>query len=280
MPIASVSGIDLYYEIQGPIQEPIQDLSPSGGTKVLFISGTGGDLRSRPNVFDGPLVQSHQVLSYDQRGLGQSGKPAVDYQMADYAVDAAALLEHLQWPKVPVVGVSFGGMVAQELALRFPEKVKSLALCCTSSGGAGGASFPLHDLAGLAPLERAEQHLAVADLRRDLAWQQANPDKWQKLLDLAMGSVRADTDAAGAARQLAARAKHDTWDRLPQLDMPVGIFAGLHDGIAPLANQQALLEQIPNAQLRTYAGGHLFLVQDKKAYPELLNWLQQSGSEF
>jgi 3-oxoadipate enol-lactonase len=68
MPFAKVSGIDLYYEMQGQHTQ-------GSGTKVLFISGTGGDLRTRPNVFDGPLPQSHQVLSYDQRGLGQSSKP-------------------------------------------------------------------------------------------------------------------------------------------------------------------------------------------------------------
>lgn len=276
MPIAKVSGIDLYYEMQGPHTQgsPTQ----GSGAKVLFISGTGGDLRAHPNMFDGPLPQSHQVLSYDQRGLGQSSKPEVAYQMADYAADAAALLEHLQWPAVAVVGVSFGGMVAQELALRFPDKVQSLALCCTSSGGAGGASFPLHELAELTPQARTEQHLAVADLRRDASWREANPERWQKLLTLATQSVRGDRDEAGAARQLAARARHDTWDRLPQLQLPVGIFAGRYDGIAPMANQQALAEQISGAELHTYDGGHLFLAQDKSAYPDLLSWLHSNSS--
>ncbi len=269
MPIASTPDIDLYYELHGPTAQ--------GGAQVLFISGTGGDLRVRPNVFDGPLPGTHQVLSYDQRGLGQSGKPATDYKMADYAADAAALLDHLGWPAVPVVGVSFGGMVAQELALRYPDKVKSLALCCTSSGGAGGASFPLHELSDLTPLERAEQHLSVADIRQDATWQRQNPERWQRLLGLAMNAQREDRDEAGAARQLAARALHDTWDRLPQLAMPVCIFAGRHDGIAPLANQQALLEQIAGAKLLTFDGGHLFLAQDKTAYPALVEWLQQGA---
>lgn len=262
MPLANLDKIDLYYELGGQ------------GTKVLYISGTGADLRSRPSVFDGPLAQQHQVLSFDQRGLGQSGKPKTRYTMSDYAEDAAALLEHLQWPAVPVVGVSFGGMVAQELALRFPERVQSLALCCTSSGGDGGVSFPLHELANLAPQARAEKHLAIADLRRDQAWQQANPQRWQQLLELAMGAVRADRDEAGAERQLAARQTHNTWDRLPQLDLPVAILGGLYDGIAPVSNQQALVDRIPGAQLQLYSGGHLFLLQDKTAYSDLLRWLR------
>ena len=265
MPIAALQLIDLYYEVRGR------------GQKLLFISGTGGDLRVRPNVFDGPLPAHFQVLSYDQRGLGQSAKPTTDYQMADYAEDAAALLDHLQWPAVPVVGVSFGGMVAQELALRYPQKIQRLALCCTSSGGVGGASFPLHELADLEPGDRAARHLAQSDLRRDAAWQAANPERWQKLLDMALGATRADRDAAGASRQLAARAGHDTWNRLPQLDLPVLVMGGRYDGVAPVANQEALASQIVNAELRLYEGGHLFLAQDKSAYPDLVSWLSASS---
>src|SRR5213082_1123650 len=83
------------------------------GPPLLFISGTGGDLRNKPNVFDGPLAKAFDLLAYDQRGLGQSEKPDVPYAMADYADDAAALLEAQGWADAFVVGVSFGGMVAQ-----------------------------------------------------------------------------------------------------------------------------------------------------------------------
>src|SRR3984957_4944173 len=111
MPVAQLGSIDLYYERAGD------------GPPLLFISGTGGDLRVKPNVFDGPLAKSFDVLGYDQRGLGRSAKPDVDYTMADYADDAAGLLGALDWASAKVVGVSFGGMVAQELAIRHPAKV-------------------------------------------------------------------------------------------------------------------------------------------------------------
>ena len=74
--------------------------------------------------------------------------------MADYAADAAALLDHVGWDTCRVVGVSFGGMVAQELAVTSPERVERLALLCTSPGGASGASYPLHELAALPTDER------------------------------------------------------------------------------------------------------------------------------
>ena len=139
MPTAQVGGIDLHYELarQGP--------------RLLFIGGTGGDLRHRPNVFDGPLASSFEVLAYDQRGLGRSGKPTPPYSMAEYGEDAARLLDAVGWETARVVGVSFGGMVAQEVALRHPERVERLVLACTSSGGAGGASAPLLEYADLPP---------------------------------------------------------------------------------------------------------------------------------
>src|SRR5579859_6263573 len=105
MPFTTANGLKLYHERAGQ------------GPPLLFISGTGGDLRNKPNVFDGPLAKAFEVLAYDQRGLGRSAKPDLPYTMADYADDAAALLEHVGWAGARVVGVSFGGMVAQELAL-------------------------------------------------------------------------------------------------------------------------------------------------------------------
>ena len=137
MPVVQANGIQIHYEIGGE------------GRPVLFISGTGGDLRNRPGVFDGPLAAAFEVLAYDQRGLGQTEAPDTDYVMADYADDAAGLLEVLGWDRVPVMGVSFGGMVAQELAIRHPDRVSALVLACTSSGGEGGASYPLHELEAL-----------------------------------------------------------------------------------------------------------------------------------
>ncbi|MCZ6708829.1 MAG: alpha/beta hydrolase, partial [Gammaproteobacteria bacterium] len=243
---------------------------------LLFISGTGADLRNRPNVFDGPLAVEFEVLSYDQRGLGQTDKPALEYSMADYADDAAALLDVMNWQCEAVVGVSFGGMVAQELALRHPDKVRALVLACTSAGGQGGASYPLHDLADLDPEIRVARQLVLADTRRTPQWQAANPERWAELVEMAGRAQRSDGDPGGAARQLRARVGHDTWDRLGQLELPVLLAGGEHDGIAPPVNMAGIHARIVGSQLTMFSGGHLFLVQDKTAYPYVIQWLKDN----
>ena len=135
---------------------------------LLYIGGTGGDLRNKPNQLDSPLKDFFEVISYDQRGLGQTSKPHNAYTMKQYADDAADLINKLQLPRLPVMGVSFGGMVAQELAIRHPDKVSKLVLACTSSGGRGGSSYPLHELEDLNPNDRLEQSIKINDLRIEL----------------------------------------------------------------------------------------------------------------
>ena len=187
MSYTRANGINIKCEIGG------------SGQRLLYISGTGGDLRNRPNVFDGPLVADFEVLSYDQRGLGQTESPVLEYSMADYAADAAALIDALDWGRGPVMGVSFGGMVAQELALRYPEKVSALVLACTSSGGEGRASYTLHDLADLDAETQLTRRLALADVRRTPQWQADNPEHWSRLCEIARGAQRSDRNQDGAA---------------------------------------------------------------------------------
>jgi 3-oxoadipate enol-lactonase len=204
------------------------------------------------------------VLAYDHRGMGRSSAPEGAYSMADYADDAAGLLDAVGWDRCSVVGVSFGGMVAQELVLRHPGRIDRLVLACTSPGGAGGSSFPFETLDGLDPQARAARLLELLDTRWDAAWQAAHPDAI---------AATAERFGGGDARQLAARAGHDTYDRLPSIDVPVLVAAGHHDAVAPPANQEALAGRIPGARLEWFEGGHLFLTQDRAAWPRIVEFL-------
>jgi 3-oxoadipate enol-lactonase len=263
MPIAKLGAIDLFYERAGH------------GAPLLFISGTGGDLRVKPNVFDGPFPKMFDLLAYDQRGLGRSAKPDLAYSMADYADDAVALLDYVGWPTAKVIGVSFGGMVAQELVLRHPGKVERLVLACTSPGGAGGASYPFHEIQHLKGEDRARHLIQIMDTRLDASWAAANPDAYAQFVTMATADAYASEPGhqMGVRRQLEARAGHDTWNRLDQIRCPVFIAAGRYDGIALPETQHKLASRIAGASLRFFEGGHLFMLQDRTAIPAMVEFL-------
>jgi 3-oxoadipate enol-lactonase len=263
VPFAELGGRPFYFERHG------------AGAPLLFLGGTGGDLRRPETRFWGPLARQFDLLTFDQRGMGQSWKGDGPFTMADYADDAAALMQAQGWNAAHVIGVSFGGMVAQELALRHPGKVEKLVLCCTASGGEGGRSFAYHELPKMSREEMAALKVRISDTRHDDAWARANPAEYRLLLQMAAADPFAGEagHVEGAARQLAARARHDTYARLPGLRCPTLVMGGRHDGIAPPDAVTALAGAIPGAQLRLFEGGHLFMLEDKAAHEAMADFL-------
>lgn len=263
MPTVSVNGIELYYERAG------------AGPPVLFLNGSGSTLANVAPLTD--VFRGHvDLLAHDQRGLGRSAIPLGPYTMADYASDALGLLDSIGWATCRVVGVSFGGMVAQELAVTAPARVDRLALLCTSPGGAGGASYPLHELAALSPGRRAEISRQLLDSRFTEEWLAAHPGDRMLVDAMAQrgsGAV-ADDVRRGEAEQLGARRHHDVWDRLGQVGCPTFVAAGRFDGIAPVANSEAIVSRVAGATLHVYEGGHAFFVQDRRALPEVVAFLE------
>jgi pimeloyl-ACP methyl ester carboxylesterase len=267
MPTIAVNGIDLYYEPAGE------------GRRVLFFNGSGATLESSALLMK-PLIDRFQVVAHDQRGLGRTTVPAGPATMADYATDAVGLLDHLGWDSCRVVGISFGGMVAQEFAVTVPDRVERLALVCTSPGGPTTSSYPLHQLADL-PLDgRAALGVTLVDTRFTPEWLADHPGDAMlaRLMAERAGAAKTDEQARGEALQLAARAGHDVLDRLGNITCPTLVACGRFDGIAPPANSEAILEGIDAAhpgvaQLRIYEGGHAFFAQDGRAFPDILDFL-------
>ncbi len=262
MPTAALNGIDVHYEQRG------------SGPRLLFLNGSGSTLEEAALILE-VLASRCEVLAHDQRGLGRTTIPPGPYSMADYATDAAALLDHVGWDQCRVVGISFGGMVAQELAVTAPERVERLALLCTSPGGPDFASYPLHTLADLPPAEAAAIGLTILDTRFTPEWLAEHPSD-QALVEM-MAARRATPDdpeqARGKTEQLRARAGHDVVDRLGRIACPALVAGGRYDGIAPPANSEAIAERIAGAELRFYEGGHAFLAQDSAAFPDILDFL-------
>lgn len=267
MPFTHANGLDIHYALAG------------AGPRLLFINGTSGTLDEVAPLL-AMFATQFEVLAHDQRGLGATVAPDGPYTMADYAADAAALATAIGWDRYSVLGLSFGGMVAQELAVTHPERIERLALMCTSAGGAGDASYPLHTLHDLPPAERAEIWTRILDTRFTPEWMRAHESDRTFAEMLAQRTVR-DKPAAvrhGEWLQLEARSHHDTYARLPRISCPTLVAAGRYDGIAPLANSEAIAAQIPTAELRVYDGGHTFFVQDPHAFPEILDFLARPSN--
>ena len=242
---------------------------------MLFFNGSGATLAGVGFLLK-PFAERFDVLAHDQRGLGKTSIPPGPYAMADYAADAIALLDHVGWETCRVVGISFGGMVAQEFAVTVPERVERLALVCTSAGGAAGASYPLHELEELSPEDKARIGTAIMDTRFTPEWL-ADPDHaFDKMLADMRNAAPAVEDPEvkrGMHEQLMARSHHDVTDRLANIACPTLVACGRYDGIAPPANSEAIASRIGGAELRTYEGGHMFFAQDRQAIPDVIEFL-------
>ncbi|MCU0311680.1 MAG: alpha/beta hydrolase [Acidimicrobiales bacterium] len=262
MPTAHLNGIDVHFERAGE------------GSRVLFCNGSGQSLdTSRPLVE--AFTARFDTVAHDQRGLGRTAVPPGPYTMADYAADALAVADHVGWDTFALVGISFGGMVAQEVAVTAPERIERLALLCTSPGGAGGSSYPLHELRDLDPDERARTAMQVMDTRFDEQWLADHPgDRLfvQAIADRPAPAPGSDAER-GMVEQMEARRGHDVWDRLDRITCPTLVCAGRFDGIAPPANAEAIASRVPGAELRLYEGGHAFFAQDPAAFPDLFAFL-------
>ncbi len=245
MTTVRVPGAELYVERAG------------GGPPLLSISGSGSALADglRPAVL--PFANSFDVVGWDHRGLGESSSDGSPVTMADFAADALAIADSLGWQEFSVFGVSFGGMVAQELAVTSPERITRLVLGCTSPGGAGGSSYPLHERPD------PEAMATIVDTRTGKA---------AELMQL-MGSVRSVPKEPGYELQLQARRTHDVWDRLDRITAPTLVQAGRFDGIAPPENSARIASRISGSVLKEYDGGHAFYVQDPVAWSDALAFL-------
>ena len=253
-----------YYEVKGT------------GSPLLFLNGSGSTIEAVRPLID-YFARSMKVAVHDQRGLGKTSIPKGPYSMAQYAADAVAMADHLGWKTFNILGISFGGMVAQELAVTFSERVHRMVLCCTSPGGDGGSSYPLHELAALEPEARSDKSLRLSDTRFNDQWFVEHPED-----EIYRRPIIPTTDSEkrrGELLQLEARRYHDVWNRLPHVTADVLVASGAFDGIAPPANGQAIVSRITNSEYREYEGGHMFFIQDRSALSDITNFLRSSATQ-
>ncbi|MGQ9571845.1 MAG: alpha/beta fold hydrolase [Dehalococcoidia bacterium] len=249
MPKVRVNDIQLYYEVHGQ------------GEPLLLIMGLGANARSWQMQI--PFFsREFQVVAFDNRGAGRSDKPAERYTIRLFADDTAGLMDALGIDSAHVYGQSMGGLIAQELALNYPERVRTLVLGSTTCGGReGAAALPEHialmaALPSLSPLEAAERGLPLLYSDEFIA------RKREELIARALAEAELRTPPDAFGRQAQAAIRYRSYDRLPQIHCPTLVISGSEDKIVPAENSRILAERIPNAELVLLPkAGHGYLVE-------------------
>jgi pimeloyl-ACP methyl ester carboxylesterase len=228
------------------------------GAPLLLIHGLGYARWGWEPVLPG-LAEQFDVVLFDNRGIGESDAPAGPYTVAEMAADAVQVLDEAGLERAHIVGTSLGGMVAQELALTYPERLDRLVLACTTPGGRDAHPMPQQTLTLMA--EAATLEPAVA-LRRfvENALAPATVAEHPELVDgiIAHRLATAQQPAAWAA-QASAGATFDAYGRLAALAAPTLVQHGDEDVVVDPRNADLLVELLPDAQLERFPGtGHLF----------------------
>ncbi len=251
--------------------------SPSGPAIVL-INGLGG-LRQAWYAQIQTFNKTHRVLSYNHRGIGGSELVDAPSTVLDYARDLLGLLNHAGIYRAVLVGVSFGGRVAQEFALSWPGRVVGLVLVGTSGGGAGHSDG---DPDAMALLERSAE-LSADEWERGLIPHLFGPgyqaEQGARLARLARWWAAHPQPPAAIARQWEAMRAFDRWDDLATIHAPTMVVHGSADTMSPIVNGERLAARIPGARLARMAGlGHSPHVEDPAGFEELLlDFLDEIG---
>jgi 3-oxoadipate enol-lactonase len=227
-------GCHLYYELHGdPSAEPL-----------VVLEGLGGDIPGWGRHLDG-LARELRVMVYDFRGNGRSDKPDESMTMKTFVEDTVGLLDHIGVPATHLYGQSFGGMVAMELALAFPDRAHSLILAATHAGGSHAVRSP-----SKAPKDRPWMALYSPGFVRD------HPDRLEEHRRVARLNPQ---PGHAARRQWEAMQSFDAYGRLPDIRVLTLVLHGTDDLTVDPENARILASRIPGARLALLDGaGHVY----------------------
>ena len=248
MPKQRLGDIDIYYEIHG-----------EGAQTLVAIRGLGSNLcawyEQTPE-----FARHFRTVVFDNRGAGRTDKPDASYTIPQMAADTAGLMDALGIRRAALLGISMGGMIAQEFALHYPERLSCLILGCTHFGG--------HDVVQAEP---AIVGAVVAGTNATAEQQKLQlkavftDDTIERRLDV----VKKDAEMRAMypippfalARQVGAVMGFDASDRIASIKVPTMVIGGRDDRLVPFANSKLIASKIPGATLVELPGGHLFFVE-------------------
>lgn len=245
MPVAEIGGRPLSYLRQG------------SGSPLLLIQGMAGHTQMWGAPLLDALASDYDIVAFDHRGIGESADVEGEFSVEDLADDAAQLLDVLGWSDAHVFGFSLGGMVAQELTLKFPRRVRTLVLACTYAGGEGSDISAPGPLAMFEAMRSGNIDTAIrAAFEANLSPAYTADESHYPAFKTA--SLGVQVKVPTVLRQAQAAVAHDTSARLAEITVPTLILHGTQDQMIPYRNAAMLERLIPNARLHTFDGvGHL-----------------------
>jgi len=224
MPKVDAGGTELYFERSGR------------GEPLLLIQGMSATHMTWGRSFLAPLEKSFECIVFDNRGMGHSGPARTPFTTADLAGDALALLDALDVEHAHVAGISMGGMIAQELALAHPERIRSLTLGATYCGGPEGTLMSADDLqllaAAMATGEREPVFRAMWEINLSPGFR-ADGVRFEEFCDMASALP---APKLVIHHQMQACAAHDTSTRLAGLEVPTQVIHGTVDRLLGVNN--------------------------------------------
>jgi pimeloyl-ACP methyl ester carboxylesterase len=259
VPTVGDAGTEIFWERSG------------AGDPLLLIQGMSGTHLSWGEPFLSHLRSDFDCVVFDNRGIGNSAEVEAPFTIADLAGDALAVMDAAGLATAHVLGISMGGMTAQELALTHPDRIRSLTLGCTYPGGPGASLIapedagPLLEAMGSGNLELMLKAMYAVNLSPHFRAEEshfADFTAMAKALPARQQTVQLQLGAIGG---------HDTQTRLAEIASPTLVIHGTEDKMIPVANGKLIASLIPGARLEILDGvGHMFWWEQPERSAELI----------
>lgn len=238
-----------------------------GGAPLLLVHGLGYARWGWAPVVDG-LGESFTVVSCDNRGVGASDAPPGPYTVRELAEDAVAVLDDAGLDRAHVVGTSLGGMVAQEVALEWPERVDRLVLACTTPG-VSGYTMPEQTVRLLLKVPTMPVEERLKRLVENALADPADPALVERIIAHRLASPQ---DPAAWQAQAAAGMSFDALGRLERITAPTLVLQGTADVVVDPRNADVLATRIPEAHVELFPGtGHLFFWEQPERFVQVVS---------
>jgi 3-oxoadipate enol-lactonase len=243
MSTATVNGISINYTLEG-----------EGPETVVLVNGLADDLESWGYQTPAIVEAGFRVLTFDNRGVGQSDKPAGPYTTAQFAGDTKALVDSLGITDFHMAGISMGGMIAQEYAIAYGDSLRSLTLACTyaAPGPFCSRMFTLwEEMIPVMGLKAVMQDVTLWAFTQEFF---ETREHELREFEEAMATLAMPLDAYLA--QLSSIQTHDATDRIAQITAPTLVLAGEEDILIPVELSRRLQQGIAGSEWTTVPGGH------------------------